>query len=70
MELGVTGSVLPGRAVVLGDFMRFADAFDYGAQRPSGVTAEADLVLHCQHCDLAISRDLAADLAMQGFLVR
>jgi len=52
----------PGLADVLGCFL--------GPQRPGDVAAMADLVIHCHERDLAISLQLAADLAVKRFLVR
>ena len=69
MELVITRPVLPGRADVLGDFNRFAEAFGYGPQRPSDVAAEAELVIHRQSCDPAMSLELTADLLMPALLV-
>jgi len=52
----------PGLADVLRGF--------FGPQSPGDVAAMADLVIHCHERDLAISLQLAADLAVKRFLVR
>ena len=41
----------------------------FGAQRPGDVAAVADLVIACYKRDLALSLELAADLAVQRLLV-
>ena len=51
----------PGLADVLGGLL--------GPQRPGDVAAVADLVIRCQERDLALSLELAADLAVQRLLV-
>jgi hypothetical protein len=40
-----------------------------GPQRPGDVAAVADLVIRCHERDLALSLELAADLAVQRLLV-
>ena len=48
-----------------------ADVFRglFGPQRPGDVAAMADLVIRCHERDLALSLELAADLAVQRLLV-
>ena len=41
----------------------------FGAQRPGDVPTVADLVIRCHKRDLALSLELAADLAVQRLLV-
>ena len=41
----------------------------FGWQRPGDVAAVADLAIRCQERDLALSLELAADLAVQRLLV-
>ena len=42
----------------------------FGPQRPGDVATVADLMIRCQKRDLALSLQLAADLAVKRFLVR